>query len=288
MTKATSPSAATSFDVAALPPESVSGGVNLSSLGTLFWLTVRQQTRGLRLLVFAGLFSLPALVAVASHVFAWKVTSATLENALVFRLIANALVPLLALLFAGGMIQDEIEDQTLTYLLIRPLPKWAIYVTKLLATVLMTFLLASAFTVLTYLAIYVGSADLAGKIFPTRIVQTAGLLALAIWSYCSLFGCLSLFIRRSLMVGVIYIVLFEGLLANIDFMTRRFTVMYYIRVLRGRWLNLGVADTGLNLKDAPEGGTCVAILVVVSLLVTGLATLAFASREFRMKTPEGS
>jgi ABC-2 type transport system permease protein len=89
-------------------------------------------------------------------------------------------------------------------------------------------------------------------------------------------------------VGVIYIVLFEGFLANIDFLLRRVTVMYYIRVLRGRWLNLGVADTGLDLKGAPASGASVAVLVVLSLLATGLATLAFASREFRMKTPEGS
>jgi ABC-2 type transport system permease protein len=114
------------------------------------------------------------------------------------------------------------------------------------------------------------------------------LLGLAALSYCSLFGCLSLFIRRALLVGVIYIVLFEGWLANIDFLLRRFTVMYYIRVLRGRWLNLTVADSGLDLAEAPKSGTCVAILVLLSLLATGLATLVFASREFRMKTPESS
>jgi len=288
MTKATSPSTTDPFDAAALSPESVGSALNLSSLGTLFWLTVRQQSRGLRWIIFAILFCLPILIAVGSHLFHWRVTNARLESLLVFGLIANALVPLLALIFAGGMIRNEIEEQTLTYLLVRPLPKWAIYLTKLLATVLIAFLLASVFTTLTYVAIYWGMEDLGKEIFPTRVFKTCCLLGLAILSYCSLFGCLSLFIRWSLIVGVIYILLFEGLLANIDFVLRRLTVMYYIRVLRGRWLNLSEADAGLDLSGAPTSGASVAVLVVLNLLATGLATLAFASREFRVKTPEGS
>jgi ABC-2 type transport system permease protein len=288
MTKATSPSAAAPFAAEMLPPGSVRGGLNLSSLGTLFWLTLRQQSRGLRLVSFAVLFCLPAVFAAASHLFHWKVTNAELEWSLVFAFIANALVPLLTLLFAGGMIQNEIEEQTLTYLVVRPLSKWAIYLTKLLATVLLTGLLACVFTTVTYVAIYLGTEELGTEIFPTRIVQAAGLLGLAVLCYCSLFGCLSVVIRRSLLVGVIYIALFEGWLANIDFLLRRLTVMYYIRVLRGRCLNLSVADAGLNLTDAPESGVCVTVLLVLSLLATGVATLVFASREFRMKTPDGS
>ena len=50
-----------------------------------------------------------------------------LQFALVFNLIPHALAPLAALLYATGIIQDEVEEQTLTYLLLRPLPRWAIY-----------------------------------------------------------------------------------------------------------------------------------------------------------------
>ena len=41
--------------------------------------------------------------------------------------IPHALAPLAALLYSAGIIQDEVEDQTLTYLLLRPLPRWALY-----------------------------------------------------------------------------------------------------------------------------------------------------------------
>ncbi len=43
--------------------------------------------------------------------------------------------------------------------------------------------------------------------------------------------------RRSLLVGVAYIVIFEGLLASLDTVARRLTVMYYFRVLVLRWLD---------------------------------------------------
>ena len=55
----------------------------------------------------------------------------TVESVLVFGLIPQALVPLTALLFASGMVQDDVEEQTLTYLLIRPIPRWPIYLAKL-------------------------------------------------------------------------------------------------------------------------------------------------------------
>src|SRR5438552_14315964 len=111
---------------------------DLSALAALFVLTLRQQTRGLRLIVLCLLFALAAGLPVLIRSLAPPLPElpAKLELVLVFYLIPHALVPLTALLYAAGMIQDEIEEQTLTYLLMRPLPRWALYVTKYLATLL--------------------------------------------------------------------------------------------------------------------------------------------------------
>ena len=73
-----------------------------------------------------------------------------------FMFIPQALLPLVALVYATGIIQDEQEEQTLTYLLIRPIPRWAIFMVKLLATLTTTVLLTAVFTALTYVAVYVG------------------------------------------------------------------------------------------------------------------------------------
>ena len=85
-----------------------------------------------------------------------------LEFVLLWILIPQALLPLVALLYASGIIQDEQEEQTITYLLIRPIPKWLMYCVKMAATWTTTVVLVIALTVLTFAAIYAGTgADLA-------------------------------------------------------------------------------------------------------------------------------
>lgn len=267
-------------------PTKLERRLEFSALVALFVLAVRQQAGGRRLLVMGALFALPAILAGIVRYFNPDGQS-DLEQALVFLLIPHALVPLMALWSAAGMIQDEIEEQTLTYLLIRPLPRWALYVTKLLATVLVAAVLAGVFVILTDLAIYVGTAP-AWDILLPRMAKTVVLVALSLTSYASLFGLVSLFARRTLVAGVAYIVVLEGLIANIDFVARRLTVMYYFRVLAERWLPLHVADWSIDLSEAPSARVCVLTLVGVSISTTIVAAAAFAAREFRLKTPEGS
>jgi ABC-2 type transport system permease protein len=260
---------------------------DLSALAALFVLTLRQQTRGLRLIVLCLLFALPAGLAVLIRAVS-SPSPVTLELVLVFHMIPHALVPLTALLYGAGMIQDEIEEQTLTYLLMRPLPRWALYVTKYLATLLWTSVLTAVCTTVTYVAVYWGTDDFWGRILPGRVLEASALLALSLASYVALFGCLSLFTRRSLIAGIAYVAVFEGLLANLDFVARRLTVMYYFRVLSLRWIGLNVADWKIDLDTAPGTDACVWTLLGASVILTALAAVTFAGGEFRVKTPEGS
>src|SRR5438105_3695098 len=119
--------------------------LELPALGALFVLTLRQHLRGRRLLVLSLLFLLPSVLAAVVRLAPYPPPPEQLEFAFVFNLIPHALATLTALLYAAGMIQDEVEGQTLTYLLLRPLPRWALYLTKLVVTVLVTALLTGAF-----------------------------------------------------------------------------------------------------------------------------------------------
>src|SRR6516162_6155495 len=162
--------------------------IDLSALAALFWLTLRQHARGRRLLVLAALYLLPIGIAILARSLSPTDPTAPLLFNVVLTLIPHALVPLTALLYASGMIQDEIEEQTLTYLLVRPLPKWSIYLTKWLATLIVTSVLTAVFTLATYLAIHVGiGGDFLGP-QPLRALKTACLFALALVAYCSILG----------------------------------------------------------------------------------------------------
>jgi ABC-2 type transport system permease protein len=267
----------------------------LAGLAVLFGLTLRQLTRGRRLWILLVLYALPCVLAIILRSLRRPAPPDALEFALVFNLVPHALAPLTALLYAGGMVQDEVEGQTLTYLLLRPLPRWGLYVSKLLATLVLTALLITGSTAALYLAIYWNTPELSDGRAVQWLVQTAAILALGQVGYCGLFGCLGVLTRRTLIAGVVYIAAVEGLLANLEFMVRSLTIVYYERVLAVRWLALPqpvLRDWQkiwrLDPELMPDAGTCVETLVGIGLVATAVAALAFARKEFRMKTPEGS
>ena len=64
---------------------------------------------------------------------------------------------------------------------------------------------------------------------------------------------MALFMRRALLIGVVYIIFFEGVLASFDTIARRMTVMYYFRVLVLRWLKpASGARMEARLEDRAE------------------------------------
>jgi ABC-2 type transport system permease protein len=271
------------------PAEAAGGGFDLSALGSLFLLTLRQHVRGRRLLVLSLLFLLPAVLAAVVRLAPHPPPAELLEFAFVFNLIPHALATLTALLYAGGVIQDEVEEQTLTYLLVRPLPRWALYVTKLAATLVVTAALTGVFTVLTFVVIYWDAPGLWGEVLPGRAAKTVALLALAQAAYCALFGALGLYTRWALFAGLAYIVAFEGLLATFQSVARKLTVMYYFRVLAVRWLDLPRGrEWALDLDTAPDFRGAALTLLGVSAAFVLLGAVRMRGQEFRMKTPEGS
>jgi ABC-2 type transport system permease protein len=275
-------------DLPRIAKDRVEGDFDLTALAALFVLTLRQALRGRRLLFLVLLFLLPSVLAVVINLGANPPPPVQSEVVIVFILIPHGLATLTALLYGVGIVQDEVEGQTLTYLLLRPLPRWALYLTRLLAMILVTAALTAVFSVLTQVILYWGTPELWGTVVPGRVLRTAFLMGLAQAAYCSVFGALGLFTRRALLGGLAYIIAFEGALASFDFVLRRLTVMYYFRVLAIRWLDLPGAEWGIGLGTAPSAAACVLILVGVSLVFALLGCLLMMRQEFRVKTPEGS
>jgi ABC-2 type transport system permease protein len=277
----------------------------LTSLWTLYTLTLRQHLRGKRWMVAAGLFLLPAVLAAVIRSSAPNAPPAALEFIFAFMFIPQALLPLVALLYASGIIQDEQEEQTITYLLIRPIRKWALYVVKLLATLTTTVVMTALFTALTYAAIYWHSTKVApdGPTPLHRCLIAIGIHSLSVIAYCCLFGMLSLLTRRTLIAGIVYAALVEGLLANMPLSIRLVTIIYYARIIAYRSMpfliptpvgNEDVAsdawhlDTRLDpqLLDHPTLGACVKVLLIASAVLALFAAWQCSRKEFHVKTPE--
>ncbi len=263
-------------------------GVSLSALGALLSITAARQLRGRKLAILCTLFALPVLFAILAHRFQAPYRADDVEAILIFGLIPQALLPLSALLFASGMIQDDLEEQTLTYLLIRPIPRWLIYVVKVAGTWLVTMLLTSLFTTAALATVYWGTGIIEPLALFRRAAILCGILSLSLLAYIAIFGGLGLLWRKSLLLGVGYIIIFEGVLANIDFLVRHATVMYYLRTLSVRLLNLKADDWAIDPATAPGVATCLLTLAGIGVVLTLGSAWLFSVREFRVKTPEGS
>jgi ABC-2 type transport system permease protein len=273
-----------------IPRRSRSG--ELTALAALFTLTIRQHTHGRRLLVLGLLFLLPCILVMVLRNLPNTAPPEVLEFAFAFTLLPHGLVPLTALLYAAGVVSDDVEEQTLTYILLRSMPRWAIYITKLLATFVVTTTLVAIAIFALYVAIYAGTPGFTTDALP-RASRVIAVMALAQVGYCSLFGFLGLFTKRSLVAGIAYIVAIEGILANLEFVGRSLTIVYYVRTLNLSWLNLSSEQLrrcqetwGMtDMEVLPTPRTCVLILLAFGGVVAMLSAQWFARREFRVKTP---
>jgi ABC-2 type transport system permease protein len=270
---------------------------------TLYWLTLRQHLHGKRWMAVALLFVLPAGLAILIRSANPDVPGRFIEFALLWILIPQALLPLVSLMYASGIVQDEQEEQTITYLLTRPIPKWLLYLIKLAATWTTTVLLMMALTALTCAAIYFGG-ETDSRDITLRCLKAAGILSIAAVTYCSIFGAMSLLTKRTLIVGVIYTAVVEGLLANLPLSLRWGTVIYHTRLIAYRVIDFVVTgpdgrqqdiasaawslntDTDPALSEHPTLRTSILVLVSTIVVCAALAGWLCSQREFHVKTPE--
>ena len=280
-----------------LEPQSTS---RLRSALALYGLALRQHRHGKRWLIMALLLVLPALIALLSRMAGVAIPPRSLEFNLVFMFIPQGLLPLLALVYASGILQDEQEEQTITYILMRPISRWVVYISRLAAAVTAALGLTLFSVVLTYLAIFAGTGvhGVAG-----RCLAACAVHGLAVVTYCGLFGLMGLLTRRVLIVGIVYIAMVEGLLANIPFTIRMITVIYYARLIAYRLLPFSV-NTGYRIHDLaaetwqfnvlndpklklyPSSWVCVAVLLSAAVAFSAAAAWVCTGREFYVKTPE--
>lgn len=276
-----------------------------SAYWTLYTLTLRQHVHGKRWMAMALLFLLPAALAVVVRMTAPRVPTEGLEFMLVMLFVPQCILPVVALLYASGIIQDDEQEQTITYLLLRPIAKWMIYLVKLFAAMTTTTVLVFIFTALVYATIYLGSEMPVGEI-AKRWLQASSVHSLSVVTYCSLFGLLSLVTRRILVVGILYIAVIEGLLANFPFSIRLLTVIYYARLIAYRTMDLTVPRTGgaredlaaqawrfnpvgdPGLTEHPQLSSCIAILLGATVVFAAIGAWLCSQREFHVKTPENA
>jgi ABC-2 type transport system permease protein len=166
--------------------------------------------------------------------------------------------PVVTLVFASAALGEPVEDGTLSYLWLRPVARWKVVVGAWLATLVAAAPLVLVSLVLAAVATGGGSS---------LVVGTLASASLAVLAYSGIFCALGVFVRRPLVWGLTYIVLWEGFVALAGAGASRLAVRSYTQSVLSE-----VTDVSPRLADA---GPVAAILVPV---LVGLAGLALATR----------
>jgi ABC-2 type transport system permease protein len=232
-------------------------------LATVYRIILRTQVSLGRIAFLALLASVGLVVGLAigvGDVFDRLDAGTNLINAFGLSLYA----PVATLVLASAALSDPIDDGTMVYLWLRPMGRWKIGLGALLATWTVTLPLV--------LVPMVGMAVLSGG-GPSLVRGTLLAGSLAVIAYGALFVLLGLWVRRALIWGLAYILLWEGFVAIAGDNAQRLAIRSYTRSL--------LSDaTGVDLFLADIS---VSASVVVPLVV---AALAFGLTAWRLRRME--
>jgi ABC-2 type transport system permease protein len=169
-----------------------------------------------------------------------------------------AVLPVISLIVGTGVLGSEIDDGTLVHVLAKPLPRRQIIVTKLAVSVAVT-----AVTVglpMFIAGLVAGSARLGAGLAVGCVVGA--------FAYSALFLALSLVTRRPVLLGLLYVLIWEGVLGNFLTGTRILSIQQYVTAVAAR-----VGDT-----DLLTGRVSVPVSVVMAVVFTVGGTLLAIDR----------
>lgn len=208
----------------------------------------------------------------------------------VFTLYLAFLLPLFTLAYATGAIGAEREGRTLLWLITRPLPRWAVYVAKLLGMLPWCVGVSGfAFAVLAVAGGDQGRKAL-GVFWPQVLIGAV--------AFGCVFHMVGALFRRPTIVGLVYVFFFETLVANLPGGLKQFSLNYYLKSLFYNRLTAltsvpdesdplkfyGVRPEGLDTYQAAEPSTAWVVLILVSVAVTALGAWLFGRQEPKDET----
>jgi len=230
----------------------------------VFWLTVRQFRGGKAIRVVAFFAAISIVLAAIYLLGSQWITSRTFLAHTYFDMLAPTVIPLATLVLATSALGNEISDHTLPYLVLKPIGRLRIVLEKYVGVALVTGLAFLIGLTITWGMVMLNGDYVGGDILAALLVATgAGVLA-----YGALFLLVSLVIPRALLVGIVYVLLWESLLARFIPGIKLLSIRQYAQSVF-----VGILpDSPVKLSDAVGLHSAIAVLAIVVVLSLILAT----------------
>ena len=235
-------------------------------------LSFRTSLRGIRVLALAAFAAIPSLLVVAlaaAHV--GPTTIARDAQALYVDLTLPIVVIVVLLILAVAQFRNEIDDDTLSYLTSRSIPRAGIVLGKYLGCV------AGGILLLVPAALGpVAVAGLAGAPAPASSVLVAltAMTVLASAAYAALFLTLGLLTPWALLYGLIYGFLWEELLPLLSGSAPLLTIKFYVRSVASDLVPSGPL-AHLSQAVGLDGAVAAPLLAAVAFLLTAMVVIRY-------------
>ncbi|OZV82362.1 ABC transporter permease [Micromonospora echinospora] len=164
-------------------------------------------------------------------------------------------LPVVALIVGTGVLGAEIDDGTVVHILTKPLPRWQIVLPKLGVA-------AGVTAVSCAVPLYVAGVLAHSVRFGLALALASAIGALA---YSALFVALSLVTRRPVLLGLVYVLIWEGLLGNFVSGTKVLSIQQYVIALADRIAPTALLSTTVTVPVSA---------VMTTLVVVGFTVLA--------------
>ncbi len=223
---------------------------------TITWMTARGLFGRRRFLLLVPLPLL--LVGLAVLARAFGVDPGQWGTLVLVGLGFAVVLPIIALIVGTGVLGSEIDDGTVVHILTKPLPRTQIVLSKLAVA-------AGITAVTTAVPLYVAGvlADSVRLGLALAVAATVGAVV-----YSAFFLLLSLITRRPVLLGLFYVLVWEGLLANFVRGTRVLSIEQYVITIADRIAPTQLLPSNVSLPVA----------IVMSVVFTIGATVLAVDR----------
>jgi len=173
------------------------------------------------------------------------------------------IVPLVALLATSGLLAPEIDDGSISYLLAKPISRYSIVASKLVVAFACVVVFGAIPMLAAGLVLLPSSPAFAVGFGVGSLVAGA--------AYCAIFAMLSVMTRHAVVIGLIYLLIWEGLLGGLLDGVRWLSVTRWSAEIIDQIASLDLVD------DLPLAYAVIASAVVIGAGTwrTGLRLRAF-------------
>ncbi len=206
---------------------------------TIFILALRQSMSIRRVAILLLLAAIPLVIAIIAEILNtdWD---GEVSQGFIQGLITNTGLPLIALIVAAPAFADEIEDRTLTNLMLSPISRWQIAMPKMLAAAAIVAIPMAISMFVSVILIFDDDA------YSAAIVGAFGMIVGAL-AFVSLFAFVGTLTTRAVVFGIVYVFGFEALISS------AIPGLKYVSI-SGNTLSI-MQQLSSTLVDAPKSGS---------------------------------